>query len=100
MKNQDRKYKFNFLLIDQDIRLVDQNVIEWRFINIGEVDAMLNNNLLLQGSNPNTNLFRVFDENMKTDQKTAQSYLVVFDKTANPTAVKKIQVIQKIEVFD
>lgn len=97
---KDRKYKFNFLLIDQDVRLVDQNVIEWRFINIGEVDAMINNNFLLQGSNPISNIQRVFDENMKTDQKTAQSYNIVFDQNAIENAKRKIQVVQKIEVFD
>lgn len=99
MKNEDRKFKFNFLLIDQDIRLVDQNVIEYRFVNIGKVDAVLNNNFLLQSNNPTTNLQKTFDENMKTDQKTAQSYSIVFDKNAIATE-KKIQVIQKIEVFD
>lgn len=97
---KDRKYKFNFLLIDQDIRIVDQNVIEYRFVNIGEVDATINNNFLLQGSNPNTNIQRVFDEAMKTDQKTAQSYSIVFDQNAQENAIKKIQVIQKIEVLD
>ena len=97
---KDRKYKFNFLLIDQDVRLVDQNVIEWRFINIGEVDAMINNNFLLQGSNPISNIQRVFDENMKTDQKTAQSYNIVFDQNAIENAKRKIQIVQKIEVFD
>ena len=96
----DRKFKFNFLLIDNDVRLVDQNVIEYRFVNIGEVDAVLNNNFLLQANNPATNLQKTFDENMKTDQKTAQSYSIVFDKNAAQTAKKKIQVIQKIEVFD
>ena len=95
---KDRKYKFNFLLIDQDVRLVDQNVIEWRFINIGEVDAVINNNFLLEA--PKLSLFAntIYDENLKTNQKTAQSYSIVFKK--NTQRIPKIQVIQKIEVFD
>jgi len=95
---KDRKYKFNFLLIDQDVRLVDQNVIEWRFINIGAVDAVINNNFLLEA--PKLSLFAqtIYDENLKTNQKTAQSYSIVFQK--NTGRLPKIQVIQKIEVFD
>lgn len=98
MKTSDRKYKFNFLLIDQDVRLVDQNVIEWRFINIGEQDAVLNNNFLLEAPKVNQFVNCVYDENMKTNQKTAQSYNVVFKKLADK--INKIQVIQKIEVQD
>jgi hypothetical protein len=95
---KERKYKFNFLLIDQDIRLVDQNVIEWRFINIGGVDALINNNFLLEAPKLNTFANCIFDENLKTNQKTAQSYSIVFVK--NQQLRPKIQVIQKIEVFD
>jgi hypothetical protein len=93
-----QKFKFNFLLIDQDVRLVDQNVTEWRFINIGEQDAVINNNFLLEAPKLNQFANCVYDENMKTNQKTAQSYSVVFKK--DPQTLAKIQVIQKIEVFD
>ena len=95
---KDRKYKFNFILIDQDIKIVDQNVNSFTFINKGTKNVSINNQLLLRGSNAGSNQFDTFSETLAIGEKTAQSYSIVFATGGNDTAL--LQVIQKIEVFD
>lgn len=92
-----QKFKFNFLLIDKDTTLVDQNVHSYRFVNIGGWPVMINNQLYL-GESQGTALHNFFDENMQSGEKTAQGYTIRFIKPANPTGDPQLQVIMKMPV--
>ena len=89
------KFKFQFRIVDRDTIFTDQNVYSWRFVNIGETNAVINNNFLLQAQQI-VNSQNVFDENLPAGQQTAQGYKIKFqDKAGFKNAV---QVIQKILV--
>lgn len=92
-----RKYKFNFRLITNDTTVSDQNVTSFKFINLGEQNVTINNQLLLQGIQANTPP-QYFDEGLSTGEKTAQEYKIVFSRTANKTNL--LQLIERIEVQD
>lgn len=98
MEKKDRKYKFEFLLIDRDTKIEDQNVIQFTFINLGQTDVYINNQLYLEFRKPNNQTYSEFKEDIHTGQKTAQSYFIRFVK--NDDKKNALQVIQKIEVFD
>lgn len=96
---KDRKFKFEFLLItDNTPKLVDQNVIQFSFINKGTQAVYINNQLFLRGAQLVTNTFDFFTEPVSNGEKTAQSYSIIFNEV--PNATKILQVIMKIEVFD
>ena len=96
---KDRKFKFEFLLItDNTPKLLDQNVIQFTFINKGSQAVLLNNQLLLRGGQAGSNTFDMFIEPVGTGEKTAQGYSIIFAEL--PNATKVLQVIMKIEVFD
>lgn len=93
-----RKFKFKFLIITEDVTLIDQNVWSWTFINNGDAPATINNNFFLapKGTNQPT---QVFSENLNANEKTAQSYKIVFNGIGGPGA-RNIQCIMKVEVKD
>ena len=95
---KDRKYKFEFLLIDSDMKIEDQNVNQFTFINIGETDVFINNQLYLEHRKLNAQTYSDFKEDIHTGQKTAQSYFIRFVKSG--TKKNALQIIQKIEVLD
>lgn len=98
MEKKDRKYKFEFLLIDRDTKIEDQNVTQFTFINLGQTDVYINNQLYLEFRKTNNQTYSEFKEDIHTGQKTAQSYFIRF--VGNDDKKKALQVIQKIEVFD
>jgi len=93
----EKKFKFNFRLITSDTTISDQNVTSFRFINLGEQNVLINNQLLLQGIQTGVSP-QFFDEGFNTGEKTAQQYKIVFAKALNKTNL--IQLIEKIEVRD
>lgn len=88
-------FKFQFLIIDTDQTLTDQNVYAWKFVNIGETNAILNNNFLLQAQQV-VNSQNVWDEQLASGQKTSQGYKIKFQNKAG--FKNSVQVIQKILV--
>jgi hypothetical protein len=93
----EKKFKFNFRLITSDTTISDQNVTSFKFINLGEQNVLINNQLLLQGIQVGVSP-QFFDEGLSFGEKTAQQYKVVFAKTINKTNL--LQLIEKIEVRD
>lgn len=90
-----KKFKYEFLVIDRDKKFNDQNVHSWRFVNIGETNAIINNSFQLQA--PQTvNANYIFDEGIVAGEKTAQGYSIVFKNVA--TKKNAVQVIMKVEV--
>lgn len=98
MEKKDRKFKFEFLLIDRDTKIEDQNVIQFTFINIGQTDVFINSQLYLEFRKLNNQTYSEFKEDIHTGQKTAQSYFIRFE--SKPNKQNALQIIQKIEVFD
>ena len=92
---KEQKYKFEFKLIDKDTVISDQNVSSFRFINYGNTDVVINNQLLLQRVQAGLPPFS-FDENLSFGEKTAQQYKIVFKNVQG--FVNLVQVIQKIAV--
>lgn len=88
-------FKFQFLIIDTDHTFTDQNVYAWKFVNIGETNAILNNNFLLQAQQV-VNSQNVWDEQLASGQKTSQGYKIKFQNKAG--FKNSVQVIQKILV--
>ena len=90
-----KKFKYEFLVIDRDKKFNDQNVHSFRFVNIGETNAIINNGFQLQA--PQTsNANYIFDEGIVAGEKTAQGYSVVFKSKAG--FKNAVQVIMKVEV--
>lgn len=97
MKNKDRKFKFEFLLLNDNKVLTDQNVTSWKFTNKGIAPVYINNQLLLLPE-ALSGITDSFEENIGIGEKTAQGYNIVFgNSTPNE---RRLQVIMKIEVFD
>lgn len=92
-----RKYKFEFIIITNDTYIVDQNATSYEFINKGDNNVTINNQLVLLLKNPP--FFDSYKEMIYTNEKTAQGYNIVFEKR-NPISANILQVIKKIEVFD
>lgn len=92
-----RKYKFEFIIITNDTYIVDQNATSYEFINKGDNNVTINNQLVLLLKNPP--FFDSYKEMIYTNEKTAQGYNIVFEKR-NPVSANILQVIKKIEVFD
>ena len=90
-----RKFKFTCLNITSDCYLVDQNVWSYEFINKGENDVTLNNQLKILKKN--VPFLDSYKESIYTNEKTAQGYNIVFD-TLNSPKENLLQVIMKIEV--
>ena len=93
----EQKFKFNFLIVDRDITLTDQNVHSYRFVNIGGWPVLINNQLYL-GESQGTALHNFFDENMQAGEKTAQGYQIRFIQPAQPTSGPQLQIIMKMPV--
>lgn len=98
---KDRKFKFKFLLITDNITFVDQQVHQFSFINIGASFATINNSFLLNspkviGYVPNNS---TYTESFTSGEKTAQEYKIIFDPNSLPDE-RLIQVIMKIEILD
>jgi len=94
-----QKFKFVFRLITTDETIIDQNVMQFTFINYGvDSDVVINNQLFIPaaqaGQTPN-----FFSENLGSGEKTATGYKVRFVKT-NINGVNRLQMIQKILVTD
>lgn len=94
-----KKFKYVFRLIDTDTTISDQNVTSFKFINIGKADVLINNQLLLRAVDLTTVQPNFFEENIFTNEKTAQQYKIVFIR-GEVEGQGLIQVIQKIEVQD
>lgn len=93
-----QKFKFVFRLITTDEVIIDQNVIQFTFINYGtDSDVVINNQLFLPaaqvGQTPN-----FFTENLGSGEKTATGYKVRFATKEN--GVNRLQMIQKVLVTD
>jgi hypothetical protein len=98
---KDRKFKFKFLIISDNITFVDQQVHQFSFINIGSAFATINNSFTLLspkaiGYVPNNT---TYTESFASGEKTAQEYKIIFDPTSRPDE-RLIQVIMKIEILD
>lgn len=88
---EDRKFKFVFRIITTDEVIIDQNVFAFTFINYGQTDVYLNNQLLIPpaqpGQNPNS-----YTENLGSGEKTATGYKIKFI-----SAIGKKQILQMIQ---
>lgn len=88
-----QKFIFEFKIIDKDTTINDQNVHSFRFVNIGETNALINGQFVLQApqsANPNY----IFDEDLKSGEKTGQGYKIKFQKVSGKA--DRIQVVMKI----
>ena len=92
-----RKFKFEFLIIKTDTYLVDQNATSYKFINKGDNNVTINNQLVLDLKTGDVG--DSYTEMIYTNEKTAQGYNIVFGKQ-NTIDKNFLQVIKKIEVFD
>ena len=87
------KFIFEFKIIDKDITINDQNVHSFRFVNIGETNAVINGQFILQApqsANPNF----IFDEDLKSGEKTGQGYKIKFANVSGKQ--NRIQIVMKI----
>jgi hypothetical protein len=93
-----QKFKFVFRVITSDETIIDQNIIQFTFINYGvDSDVVINNQLFIPsaqaGQTPN-----FFSENLGAGEKTATGYKVRFVTKQN--GVNRLQMIQKVLVAD
>jgi len=93
-----QKFKFVFRLITNDETIIDQNVIQFSFINYGtDSDVVINNQLFIPsaqvGQTPN-----FFTESLGAGEKTATGYKIRFVTKAG--GVNRLQMIQKVLVND
>jgi len=89
----DRIYTFNFQIYSTNIKLNDQQVIEYEFIQLGNTTCTINNQLILKSGS----VLSRWKESIAVNQKTGTQYTLKWDNPSDPD--NKLLVITKVELI-